>query len=224
MSTLLLRMVGPLQAWGIDSKFETRRTGREPSKSGVIGMLAAAMGLRRDADLSDFYKLRFGVRVDREGTVIRDFHTVKGDKTNYITYRDYLSDAAFLVGLESEDEEFLSELQYAVTHPAYPLFLGRRSCVPAVPIFAGIKDKTIEDVFNEEPCHGHSGRTGNKNLNLRVVIDCDPDDKQSAYIRDIPITFNPEKRQYGFRSAKEYMVDLKKVDFSETEHDAMSEL
>lgn len=51
MSTLLLRLAAPLQAWGTESKFESRRTQREPSKSGVIGMLAAALGLRRDADL-----------------------------------------------------------------------------------------------------------------------------------------------------------------------------
>ena len=39
MATLLLRLAAPLQAWGADSKFETRKTGREPTKSGVIGLL-----------------------------------------------------------------------------------------------------------------------------------------------------------------------------------------
>ena len=48
MATLLLRLAAPLQAWGADSKFETRKTNREPTKSGVIGLLAAALGLRRD--------------------------------------------------------------------------------------------------------------------------------------------------------------------------------
>ena len=59
MSTLLLRLAAPLQAWGTDSKFETRRTNQEPSKSGVIGMLAAALGLPRDADLSALAALVF---------------------------------------------------------------------------------------------------------------------------------------------------------------------
>jgi len=45
MATLLLRLAAPLQAWGADSKFETRKTAREPTKSGVIGLLAAALGL-----------------------------------------------------------------------------------------------------------------------------------------------------------------------------------
>ena len=48
MATLLLRLAAPLQAWGSDSKFETRKTDREPTKSGVVGLLAAALGLRRD--------------------------------------------------------------------------------------------------------------------------------------------------------------------------------
>lgn len=69
MATLLLRLAAPLQAWGADSKFETRKTGREPTKSGVIGLLAAALGLRRDESeaLTRLTGLRFGVRVEREG-------------------------------------------------------------------------------------------------------------------------------------------------------------
>ena len=72
MSTLLLRLAGPLQAWGYDSKFETRRTGREPSKSGVIGLLAAALGRKRDESIEDLRELRFGFRVDREGQLLHD--------------------------------------------------------------------------------------------------------------------------------------------------------
>ena len=51
MSTLLLRFAGPMQAWGADARFDVCRTNREPTKSGVIGLLAAALGQRRDAPL-----------------------------------------------------------------------------------------------------------------------------------------------------------------------------
>ncbi len=69
MSTLLLRLAAPLQSWGIDSKFDIRRTGREPSKSGVIGLICAALGIKRDDDemVSQLATLLFGVRVDKEG-------------------------------------------------------------------------------------------------------------------------------------------------------------
>ena len=88
-STLLLRLAGPLQSWGISSRYASRDTGSEPSKSGVIGLLAAALGLPRDTDLSqaaigpdgrpfDLTRLRMGVRVDNEGVPGYDFQTVGG--------------------------------------------------------------------------------------------------------------------------------------------------
>lgn len=93
MATLLLRLAAPLQAWGADSKFETRKTGREPTKSGVIGLLAAALGLRRDEReaLLRLTGLRFGVRVEREGQLLVDYHTAKtqDEKTSYVTYTPF---------------------------------------------------------------------------------------------------------------------------------------
>ena len=93
MATLLLRLAAPLQAWGADSKFEPRKTAREPTKSGVIGLLAAALGLRRDKAeplprlnryryvlarhhgliwLTDITRIRFPVTVARDaGLVLR---------------------------------------------------------------------------------------------------------------------------------------------------------
>ena len=127
MATLLLRLAAPLQAWGADSKFETRKTNREPTKSGVIGLLAAALGLRRDEReaLARLTGLRFGVRVEREGQLLVDYHTAKtqDEKTSYVTYRHYLQDAVFLAGIESEDAALLQQLQQALLHPAFPLYL-----------------------------------------------------------------------------------------------------
>ena len=114
MATLLLRLAAPLQAWGADSKFETRKTNREPTKSGVIGLLAAALGLRRDEReaLARLAQLRFGVRVEREGQLLVDYHIAKtqDQKTSYVTYRHYLQDAVFLAGIESEDTALLQQL------------------------------------------------------------------------------------------------------------------
>ena len=115
MATLLLRLAAPLQAWGIDSKFDTRKTGREPSKSGVIGLLAAALGYKRyETDkLASLNDLNFGVRTDREGKLLRDFHmahSIEKDKNNEykyqcLTQRYYLSDAVFLAGFEGGREK-----------------------------------------------------------------------------------------------------------------------
>ena len=67
MSTLLLRLAAPIQSWGVASKFDTRDTAREPSRSGVIGLLSAALGRSRTDNLDDLKTLRFGVRIDRTG-------------------------------------------------------------------------------------------------------------------------------------------------------------
>ena len=224
MSTLLLRLAAPLQAWGTDSKFEVRRTNREPSKSGVIGLLAAALGLRRDADLSKLSALRFGVRVDRNGEVIKDFHMAKAEKTSYLTYRYYLSDAIFLVGLESEDRSFLEQIERALRNPCFPLFLGRRSCPPTLPLVLGIREDALETALRGEE---------NQNKDLRSIkrtrryirLDSMPDELEGAVVRDLPISFSPYKREFGYRRAKEiWLRDDVNTEESAEEHDAMAEL
>ena len=132
MATLLLRLAAPLQAWGADSKFETRKTGREPTKSGVIGLLAATLGLRRDESeaLTRLTGLRFGVRVAREGQLLVDYHTAKtqDEKTSYVTYRHYLQDAVFLAGLEMDMEDFKKNSGKSLVFGMYtfliPMILG----------------------------------------------------------------------------------------------------
>lgn len=73
--TLLLRLAGPLQSWGISSRYTERDTGSEPSKSGVIGILAAALGRPRTGDLDDLARLAMGVRVDQRGVPGYDFQS-----------------------------------------------------------------------------------------------------------------------------------------------------
>ena len=224
MSTLLLRLAAPLQAWGTDSKFEVRRTNREPSKSGVIGLLAAALGLRRDADLSKLSALRFGVHVDRNGEVIKDFHMAKAEKTSYLTYRYYLSDAIFLVGLESEDRSFLEQIERALRNPCFPLFLGRRSCPPTLPLVLGIREDALETALRGEE---------NQNKDLKSIrqshryirLDCGVGEQEGAVVQDLPISFNPMKREFGYRRAKEIWIrDDVNTEGSAEEHDAMAEL
>ncbi len=73
--TLLLRLVGPMQSWGTSSRYSERDSGSEPSKSGVVGILAAALGRSRSVAVDDLAALRMGVRVDREGVPGYDFQT-----------------------------------------------------------------------------------------------------------------------------------------------------
>ena len=81
--SILLKFSGPLQSWGTESHFETRYTDLYPSKSAVLGLLAASMGYRRDDPrIEELKKLKFAVRVDQRGEVERDYHIAQKYKKN----------------------------------------------------------------------------------------------------------------------------------------------
>ncbi len=153
MPTLLLRFIGPMQSWGTTSRFDQRDTGKEPSKSGVVGLLAAAMGIDRENwdDLEPLTQLSMGVRHDRPGVPKRDYqtaqHIISADRSKIhdtaVTTRDYLADAAFLVGLAGEDRTFLEQIHAALHDPVWPLALGRKSYVPSESIWM---ENAVQDV------------------------------------------------------------------------------
>ncbi len=146
MATLLLRLHGPLQSWGTTSRFDERDTQLEPSKSGVIGLVCAALGRDRADPIDDLASLRMGVRVDREGVPMRDYQTATGvisavGKTELertvVSPRFFLADAVFLVGLEGHDHVLMDHIYKALMAPCWPLALGRKSYVPSMPVFIG---------------------------------------------------------------------------------------
>jgi CRISPR system Cascade subunit CasD len=168
MPTLLIQLVGPMQSWGTTSRFDQRDTGKEPSKSGVIGLLAAALGIDREnwVDLEPLTRLAMGVRHDRSGVPKRDYQTAGCAKTDkvikadgklsddgVVSRRDYLADAAFLVGLAGADRSLLERAYAALRDPVWPLALGRKSYVPSEPIWLkdGLQDGSLLEVLKQQP-------------------------------------------------------------------------
>ncbi|AJF69403.1 type I-E CRISPR-associated protein Cas5/CasD [Streptomyces vietnamensis] len=171
-ATLLLRLAAPLQSWGDHrAVLDARHTAAQPTKSGVIGLLAAALGRDRDEPLGQLADLTMGVRVDLPGTLLRDYHTVsdhrgvpllsanltaKGrqkptSKPRYIqpTERFYLQDAAFLVGVNGP-ADFMKDLTAAAKAPACLLSLGRRSCPPTYPFVLSLTDSPLIEALTEQ--------------------------------------------------------------------------
>jgi CRISPR system Cascade subunit CasD len=195
MNTLLMRLVGPIQSWGVQSRFGVRDTGREPSKSGVVGLLCAALGRPRSAPIEDIASLRMGVRVDVEGKLESEFQTmqsvtVNGEvKDTGISTRYYLTGAVFLVGLEGADAHFLQSLQAALQRPRWMLYLGRRAFPPAEPVWLpdGLRlGQSLEEVLFAYPWLG-SGQNGETPpQRIRLVLD-NPDGEQVR--PDYPISF-----------------------------------
>jgi len=211
MNVLLLRLAGPMQSWGVQSRFSIRDTGLEPSKSGVIGLLCAALGRPRTAALDDLAALRMGVRVDREGRLAYDFHTAQnllkaagGIKDTEPSRRYYLADARFLVALESEDLSLLQKLHDALGNPVWPLYLGRKSFVPSEP--AWLPDAVVEETHADNALTGYprlvEARLGEKDERIRVVMEAE----DGAEARpDQPISF--ANRQFGVRRVKTTFIE-----------------
>lgn len=164
-NTIFLRLEGPLQSWGERGRWSVRDTAPHPTKSGIIGLIACALGYREDEDIRPLsQKTRLGIRVDAPGTLITDYHTIgggydrpalltaqgkpkktpAGEPHTELSHRDYLCEASFLAALQirdSADEPLIEQMAHALQNPVWPLFLGRKACIPSRPIFVGMGDR-----------------------------------------------------------------------------------
>ncbi|MUH60527.1 type I-E CRISPR-associated protein Cas5/CasD [Bifidobacterium canis] len=221
MSVLLMVLKGPLQAWGSTSRFARRDTNPVPTKSGVIGMVAAALGIGREDSLSRFENLRFGVRADQPGTLLDDYQTARTETGNIlpVSHRFYLQDAVFLAALESDVRKQLEEFQSALHAPHYPLFLGRRTCVPDGPIVTFLVDSSLEDALRNAPWQAEEWyqrrmlrrskrvqASGAESVypNIAEIIVEPPVGEEPEHgfletLNDEPVSFDPNNRQWTSR-------------------------
>ncbi len=149
-SLLVLRLEGALQSWGDGSKWDDRDSASMPGKSGVVGLLACAMGLaREDPEITALSEaISVTVRADRPGTKAVDFQTVttlpgyhlqtangsrRSSGDTIISKRTYLQDASFLV-IVATDPLWHDRIIAALKAPKWCIYLGRKSCVPSRPV------------------------------------------------------------------------------------------
>ena len=208
MPTLLLRLAGAMQSWGTTSRFDQRDTGKEPSKSGVTGLLAAALGIDREywADLEPLTWLTMGVRHDRPGVPKRDYqtaqHIISADHSKIhetaVTTRDYLADAVFLVGLQGEDRSLMERIHAALRDPVWPLALGRKSYVPSESIWIenGLLDAALRDVLARWPWIGSQRKW--EELPEKLLVSLESEDGSGVLKMDQPLSSFAERR-FGAR-------------------------
>jgi CRISPR system Cascade subunit CasD len=220
VSTLLLRFAAPMQSWGATSRFARRTTELYPTKSGVLGLLAAAQGRRRTDPIEDLVQLRLGVRVERAGRLETDFQTAHDNdgKAMPLSYRYYLADAVFLAAVEGDDT-LVEALHDAVRRPAYPLYLGRRAFPPAASMALGVQQSGLREVLGTHSwaVSQTARRRGPVTVELDVATDAQPGDETSAQVTvdscpDVPISFDPAWRRYGVRSVVRYRVSVPNPD------------
>ncbi|MER6639134.1 type I-E CRISPR-associated protein Cas5/CasD [Streptomyces microflavus] len=211
-AVLVLRLAAPLQSWGGPSRYNRRETQPRPTKSGVLGLLAAAEGRDREAPITDLVGLQLGVRIDQPGTLLRDYHTysdhrglpllsaktnAKGQQTRTtpakytgVTQRFYLQDAVFVATLRGR-KTLLESLDEAIRHPVYPISLGRRSCPPTGPVSLGLRpDTELEDALKQVPWQAGTHRrtqVTDTSVSLEATVE-DPAGDQLAV--DVPDTYD----------------------------------
>lgn len=165
---LIFRLYGMMASWGDITVGEFRPTYDLPSKSAVMGLIAAAMGIRRDEEERQ-RELAAGyltaVRIDRPGILMRDYHTIqvppagKGDvKYHFATRkdelampkdelntilssRDYRCDAVYTIclwGRTASPPYPVAAIKTHLENPVFVLYLGRKSCPLALPVHAQI--------------------------------------------------------------------------------------
>jgi CRISPR system Cascade subunit CasD len=220
MKSVLLRLEGPLQAWGTQGRYSIRDTDSEPSKSGVLGLVGCAMGMVRDdrERLEQLRALRMAVRIDRPGRAMRDLHTVGAgtfrgkphamwglEGKTVLTHRYYLVDAAFTVALGHTNDEFVERIARSLQDPVWPLFLGRRSCVPSEPVFLALVSASPEDALvTAALARGASTR-------LRLVMDVGAGELGTPRSDD-PVSFVSADRQFAFRHVREAWIEVPRAD------------
>ncbi|GAA1291900.1 type I-E CRISPR-associated protein Cas5/CasD [Saccharothrix xinjiangensis] len=268
-AVLLMRLAAPIQSWGHASAFNRRETADRPTKSGIIGLLAAAQGRSRTDSITDLGDLQLGVRVDQPGTLLRDYHTVsdyrgvpllsaslnaKGTqkptgpvKHTHITQRFYLQDAVFLAAVAGP-RGLIDTLRHALTHPAFPLALGRRSCVPTQPLLlADHTQPTVAAALRNTPwlVSDHMKDQLRRRGKLPAVVtlattvditDTAAQDGQTAdgqprdpggsghpdVAHDQPLSFHPQHRSRTTRTVHHGWVDIptgEPDDAGHTDHD-----
>lgn len=236
MAVLLLKLAGPLQSWGSSSRFAERGTRHEPTKSGVVGLLSAALGRRRTDPVDDLASLRFGVRIDQPGLFEGDFQTEHKRKWSQkhqrwvsngslpLTHRHYLADAVFIAAFEG-DPSLLHECEKALDAPAFPLFLGRRSCPPACRVLLGVsEDESLLEALRAQPWEATERYRARREfrekefVDLEVLYDKQDEEDGEGYDvtqRDVPISFSQEHRQYSFRTVSHTTATVRNPAFAD---------
>jgi CRISPR system Cascade subunit CasD len=185
-----LRFEGPLQAWGYASQFNRRNTGMFPTKSAVLGMVCAAMGIHRGSKqeqdmLAQLRSLQLlSVTVPRlqyqgmeyETTLpirrLTDYHTVQNTltadgklKDTHLTWRQYLCDASF-IALLSGNRSLLIKVGAALRNPVWGVWLGRKACIPTAPV--------LVRKLNNQPEKGGDYIYDSEEDALRTALDGNP--------------------------------------------------
>lgn len=217
---LTMVLAGPLQSYGLRARWTVRDTATEPTKSAVVGLLARCLGRESDSDISALSSALFmGVRVDREGIPLTDYHTIGADggyitatravrEATIETYRDYLCDARFTVALTGPGE-MLEACRKALLQPAAVPYLGRRSCVPTEHLLGNlIEADGVEDALRRAPVVTREHEPQPTRLRAVIEVREGPGDIEGAVSVRRDVLLSLARWEHADRMVRETWIDL----------------
>ncbi|MCL4298325.1 MAG: type I-E CRISPR-associated protein Cas5/CasD [Anaerolineae bacterium] len=227
INTLFLRLEGPLQSWGERGRWSVRDTAPEPTKSGLVGLLACAVGLNADEEIRGLSQhIEVGVRVDQPGIRLDDYHTVGGgfsqpqlltaegkpkktpggEPHTELTNRAYLCNASFLVAVQAEVET-INWLARAIQNPHWAIFLGRKCCIPSRPLYEGVGDyPSLEQALAAWPWYAPEAKEP-KTVQRRAILAS----TSAEGIRRRHEIISRSRRIYGPRYTQDKLVTIQVI-------------
>ena len=212
MQYMLMWLEGPFQAWGDSSKYGPRDTLPFPTKSGIYGMILAAMGAKgtQEVLLEKLAECSQSIISFSKPSILRDFHMVgsgyddqdgwqrlcipkKQDGSTAVgggskmTYRYYLQEARFAV-IQALHDELVDQMVQALQFPVYSPSLGRKSCVPSEFVYQGLYRLKEEAVIAALALGKQKGLQ-----NMFMVTEDQTEDGDSRIIPDVPVRFGSQK-------------------------------
>ncbi|MBM6764013.1 type I-E CRISPR-associated protein Cas5/CasD [Ligilactobacillus agilis] len=226
MKVITIRLTAPFQFYGNQASFNVRSTNLFPTKSAIVGMVAAALGYRReDTRISSLNDLAFAVRIDQVGSTTTDFQIAKYDakKPGKLTYRDNLQDYVYVVALGGEDIDLIDKINFTLHHPKFQLFLGRRSNPPAGVLRTETFEATtpievLKDKLPWQASKWYQKKYSAPNFEAELYADANLlPGNPNFMMQDIAESFNPRNRRFSYRSVAKARVTL--VNPQSHEHD-----
>lgn len=177
MEFVLFQIQAPIISYGNVARGDLRSSDNYPSKSAITGLIGSALGIRyedTDRALKLANALSVNVEVHSYGDLLVDYHTIQTIDTSVskiiprtrkdeielathktastkVTNREYYTESLFVVSVYLKNDDFtLDEIVNAINYPTFPLFIGRKACVPSSPLAPRkIEADTLLESFNK---------------------------------------------------------------------------
>ena len=216
---------GITQSWGGKNSSSINRgsprtTETIPTKSAIIGIINAALGVKRGEETSSALKgMRILTRTDIKGTIIQDYQIAQRNHHGYTAGstkeipKENLEESIFITLLGFQTKEHAQKIAQALQRPHWSLFSGRRSNVFTLPICLGIKETQNPREFLQTLPLVWEPNVKEKQVTITDTVTESPKDKKTIF-EDEQLSNNIKDRNYGLREINVITITVQRDNLS----------